>query len=203
MRRLTYREYDHMLADLLGDTTAPAEGGNAWSPDAPNAVGYVAPDQRRRPSGRPLQPDRRHGGRDGVPGAGRRPDRPASSPSPARRPRPAPRETTCATQFITAFGLEAYRRPVAAAEQTDLLALFTKVRGLGLSFNESHRRPRQGDDSVAELPLPLGDRADQAGGRRRWPRAADLLAARLSAGVHHLGDDARRHAACRRRRPAS
>ena len=43
MRRLTYREYDHMLADLLGDTTAPAEGGNAWSPDAPNAVGYVAP----------------------------------------------------------------------------------------------------------------------------------------------------------------
>src|SRR5580698_5012261 len=38
MRRLTYREYDHMLADLLGDTTAPAEGGNAWSPDAPNAV---------------------------------------------------------------------------------------------------------------------------------------------------------------------
>src|SRR6185312_5769161 len=43
MRRLTYAEYDHMLADLLGDTTAPAEGGNAWSPDAPNAVGYVAP----------------------------------------------------------------------------------------------------------------------------------------------------------------
>src|SRR5260370_36200677 len=26
MRRLTYREYDHMVAQLLGDTTSPASG---------------------------------------------------------------------------------------------------------------------------------------------------------------------------------
>ena len=45
MRRLTYREYDHMLADLLGDASAPAEGGSAWSPDAPNVVGLVAPNR--------------------------------------------------------------------------------------------------------------------------------------------------------------
>ena len=40
-------------------------------------------------------------------------------------------------------------------------------------------RPRQVDDPVAELPLSLGDRADPAGGRRRWPGAADPLAAGL------------------------
>ncbi len=137
MRRLTYAEYDHMLADLLGDSTAPAEGGNAWSPDAPNAVGYVAPT-----SVADLQVDLYNQTADAVVdtafkalAAGKvagklaLPCRPAPT-SPAA-------ETTCATQFITTFGLQAYRRPISSAEQTDLLALFTKVRGLGLSFNDS------------------------------------------------------------------
>ncbi len=136
MRRLTYAEYDHMLADLLGDTTAPAEGGNAWSPDAPNAVGYVAPN-----SVADLQVDLYNQTADTVVdtafqglAAGKTAGKLAI---PCRAPANAAAETTCATQFITTFGQQAYRRPISAAEQTDLLALFTKVRGLGLSFNAS------------------------------------------------------------------
>jgi hypothetical protein len=137
MRRLTYREYDHMLADLLGDTTAPAEGGNAWSPDAPNAVGYIAPT-----SVADLQVDLYNQTADALVetalkavAAGKTAGKFAIPCKTA--PTTTAAETTCATQFITAFGLAAYRRPIAAAEQTDLLALFTKVRGLGLGFNAS------------------------------------------------------------------
>jgi hypothetical protein len=136
MRRLTYREYDHMLSYLVGDTTAPAEGGNAWSPDAPNAVGYVAPD-----SVADLQVDLYNQTADTVVetaiaavAAGKTAGK---LTIPCKTPTTSAAETTCAQQFITTFGLEAYRRPVAAAEQTDLLTLFTTVRGLGLSFNES------------------------------------------------------------------
>jgi hypothetical protein len=136
MRRLTYREYDHMLADLLGDTTTPAEGGNAWSPDAPNAVGYVAPA-----SVADLQVALYNQTANTVVetalqalAAGKTAGKLSI---PCKTPTTSAAETTCAAQFITSFGLKAYRRPVASAEQTDLLALFTKVRGLGLSFNES------------------------------------------------------------------
>jgi hypothetical protein len=136
MRRLTYREYDHMLADLLGDTTAPAEGGNAWSPDAPNAVGYVAPS-----SVADLQVDLYNQTADGVVETALQAVAAGQTAGkltiPCKAPTTSAAETTCATQFITSFGLEAYRRPIAAAEQTDLLTLFSKVRGLGLSFNES------------------------------------------------------------------
>ncbi|HVT78864.1 MAG TPA: DUF1592 domain-containing protein, partial [Acidimicrobiales bacterium] len=140
MRRLTYREYDHMLADLLGDATAPAEGGNAWSPDAPNAVGYVAPN-----SVADLQVDLYNQTANTVVdaavqalAAGKTVGKLSSSlSSSCRAPSGTAAETTCATQFITAFGQSAYRRPVATAEQSDLLKLFSTVRGLGLSFTGS------------------------------------------------------------------
>lgn len=137
MRRLTYAEYDHMLSDLLGDTTAPAEGGNAWSPDAPNAAGYVAPS-----SVADLQVDLYNQTANTVVDsafAALAAGMPAGKLAiPCRTaPTTAAAETTCATQFITTFGLQAYRRPIAANEQTDLLALFAKVRGLGLDFNQS------------------------------------------------------------------
>jgi hypothetical protein len=137
MRRLTYAEYDHMLADLLGDTSAPAEGANAWSPDAPNAVGYVAPS-----SVADLQVNLYNQTADTVVDnafkalAAGKPTGKLSIPC-AAAPATAAAETTCATQFISDFGLHAYRRPIAPAEQTDLLALFSKVRGLGLNFTDS------------------------------------------------------------------
>ncbi|HVV16292.1 MAG TPA: DUF1592 domain-containing protein [Polyangia bacterium] len=138
MRRLIYREYDHMLADLLGDTTAPAEGG--WAADAPNAVGYVAPS-----SVADVQVDLYNQTANSVVdtamqavAAGKTAGKLSTSlPSTCRTPSGAAAETTCATQFITTFGLSAYRRPLADAEQSDLLTLFSTVRGLGLSFTAS------------------------------------------------------------------
>ena len=136
MRRLTYREYDHMLADLLGDTTAPAEGGDAWSPDAPNVVGYVAPN-----SVADLQVDLFNQTADTVVDTAMKAvasgKKAGKLSIPCSAPANSTAETACATQFITSFGLEAFRRPVASAEQADLLALFSRVRGLGLSFTDS------------------------------------------------------------------
>jgi hypothetical protein len=136
MRRLTYREYDHMLADLLGDTTAPAEGGS-WTNDTPNDVGFVAPSSVAE-----LQVNLYNQAADTLVDAAVKAVAAGKTagkfviPCKTAPTTPAA-ESTCATQFITTFGLSAYRRPVAAAEQADLLALFTKVRGLGLSFNDS------------------------------------------------------------------
>ena len=138
MRRLTYREYDHMLADLIGDTTAPAEGGSAWSPDAPDVTGYVTPNQVAE-----LQVDLYNQTADELvetaikSAAAGQPAGKLVIPCRATPPTTPAAETTCATTFVNTFGLEAYRRPITAAEQKDLLALFTAVRGLGLSFNES------------------------------------------------------------------
>jgi hypothetical protein len=50
-------------------------------------------------------------------------------------------EEGCAKKFISEFGLRAFRRPLAADEQADLLALYTKVRGadVGLTYAEGIR----------------------------------------------------------------
>jgi hypothetical protein len=136
MRRLTLREYDHMLADLVGDTTAPAEGANAWSPDAPNAVLFVAPT-----STPDLFVNLYNETADTVVDtalAALAAGKTAGKLSiPCTNPANTAAETTCATQFITTFGLSAYRRPIAAAEQKDLLTLFSTVRGLGQTFTQS------------------------------------------------------------------
>ena len=194
MRRLTYAEYDHMLADLLGDTTAPAEGGNAWSPDAPNAVGYVAPNNVAD-----LQVDLYNQTADTVVdtafkalAAGKRR---ASSPYRAGAPTTAAAETTCATQFITTFGLQAYRRPISERRTNRSAGAVHQGARARAVVQRSLGSGHQGNAPVAELPLPLGDRADQAGRRRGRPGSADGLAGRLAPGLHHLADDARRHPA--------
>ena len=181
MRRLTYREYDHDLAYLLGDTTAPAEGGNAWSPDAPNAVGYVAPN-----SAADLQVDLYNETADTVVetalqnvAAGKAAGK---FSIPCKTPTTAAAETTCATQFITAFGLEAFRRPVATGEQTDMLTLFSKVRGLGLSFNESIGAVAKG---ILQSPnflyhWEIGPQAPVVGGDGLVPLTGWQLASRLA-----------------------
>lgn len=138
MRRLTYREYDHMLARLLGDTTSPASGASAWTPDAQADTGFVSPNSvasyhvvqynqtadalvdtavqalvAGKPSGKLVLP------------AG------CTAPTTTQA-------AACATQFINSFGLQAYRRPVAAAELADLQALFKAVSTTdGFSFTDS------------------------------------------------------------------
>lgn len=133
-RRLTYSEYDHVLADLLGDQTAPAEDvGHPWGADGQNTDGFTTPDNAPDQLIRDLN-DAADTVVDAANAAGKIP-LPAGCTAPT-----AAQEASCVTQFITSFGLKAFRRPVSAAEQTDMMALFTAVRGtagLGLSFKDS------------------------------------------------------------------
>jgi len=50
-------------------------------------------------------------------------------------------ETECAKQFISQFGLRAYRRPLDSGEQSDLLDLYNKLRAsdIGLTYPEAIR----------------------------------------------------------------
>jgi Protein of unknown function (DUF1592)/Protein of unknown function (DUF1588)/Protein of unknown function (DUF1595) len=136
MRRLTYREYDHMMARLLGDTTSPASGTSPWTPDAAAATGFVSPNTvsnyhviEYNQTAETLVNTALQ-----AVAAGQNAGKfviPCKNPTAAM-------ETSCATQFITSFGLQAFRRPVAPAEQADLLTLFSTVRMTdGLSFTDS------------------------------------------------------------------
>lgn len=138
MRRLTYREYDHMMTQLLGDTTSPASGVNGWSPDEPADTGFISPNSvasyhvvEYNQTASALV-DRAVK----ALAAGQKTGKfvlPSGCTAPT-----ASQETSCATKFITAFGLQAYRRPVAADEQADLLSLFSAVRtNAGLGFTDS------------------------------------------------------------------
>ena len=138
MRRLTYREYDHMMTQLLGDTTSPASGANGWSPDEPAETGFVSPNSVA--SYHVVQYNQTASALVDraitALAAGQKTGKfvlPTGCTAPT-----ASQETSCATKFVTAFGLQAYRRPVAADEQADLMTLFSAVRTTaGLSFIDS------------------------------------------------------------------
>jgi hypothetical protein len=125
MRALTYEEYANILSDLLNNTTDPTLG---WPAASENTMYFVAPtsyaeaivDNMNTAANTVV---------DAALAAG-------SLSIPCTNPATSA-ETTCVQSFITTFGLRAYRRPVAAAEMTDLTTLFTTVRGLGLSFTQS------------------------------------------------------------------
>jgi len=126
MRALTYKEYANMLSDLLGNTTDPTAG---WSPAQEDTTYFVAPTSYAEAildgmntAANTVVDAALAGGKISIP---------------CTNPATSAAETSCVQSFITTFGLQAYRRPVAAAEMTDLTALFTKVRGLGLSFTDS------------------------------------------------------------------
>jgi hypothetical protein len=129
VRRLTLREYDNILADLLGDTTAPAENpAQPWGNDPPSDSGFVAPistpDEWVRnfaTAANAVVVTALAAGELGIP---------CTKPAPAA-------EAACVSEFITTFGLEAFRRPLEADEVADAQALFDDVRGLGVGFDDS------------------------------------------------------------------
>lgn len=116
MRRLTSTEYDNIVAHLLGDTTQPA---TQWTPDPTTLAGYVAPTSvadlnvqlyfqtAQTLVATALTSPTAPGNQLVVPAAGTT----------------AASQTAAATSFINSFGLVAYRRPVAAAELSDLLSI--------------------------------------------------------------------------------
>ncbi len=129
VRRLSPSEYDNILADLLGDTTAPAEDpSHPWDRDPTNDSGFMVPTSTPDSLGPYLQSSANTvvetalaAGRLGIP---------CTNPPPAA-------EAACVTEFITTFGLKAFRRPLEAVELADAQSLFDTSRGLGLGFADS------------------------------------------------------------------
>jgi hypothetical protein len=129
MRRLTNTEYNNIMAHLLGDTTQPAAlfpaDAIALESGAPNSVAdlnvqlYYQAAQTLVANA--VKNATAAGNQLVVPSAGTT----------------AAAQTSAATTFIQNFGLLAYRRPVAAAEQTDLLTVFSTAIGLNYSFGNA------------------------------------------------------------------
>ncbi len=131
MRRLTRREYSHILSDLLGDATDP---GASFPLDEISNPPFEAPN-----SVFPLQVELYLSTADSVVATALANGNllsPNNLPATCQAPAPAD-EPACAGQFIAAFGRRAFRRPVEADEVTDLQGLFTTARGLGLGFQEA------------------------------------------------------------------
>jgi hypothetical protein len=130
MRRLTAVEYDNIMSHLLGDTTQP---GVTFPSDPIGLTGYVAPTtvadlnvQLYYQTAQAL-----------VATALANPTATGNQlvvPTPTSTTAAA--QTAAATSFINSFGLLAYRRPVAAAEQSDLLSIvFQPAIAGGATFN--------------------------------------------------------------------
>jgi hypothetical protein len=130
MRRLTYREYAHILNDLLG--TSDPTGG--WSPDVTGDIGFIAPN-----SVADLQVLLLNQTADTIIETALTAGKllPAGNLTTACQAPKTTGESACVTQFISGFGLRAYRRPVSTDEQSTMMTVFTTVRGLGLSYTES------------------------------------------------------------------
>lgn len=125
LRRLTNREYNNIMNDLLGDTSQPS---SSFPLDGPTSTGFEAPNsvallnvQYYFQTADTLAETALQNGKLSIP---------CTNPTTAQ-------ETSCATTFVTTFGKRAYRRPVSTAEQTDLLTVFSKARTLGFVFNEA------------------------------------------------------------------
>ncbi len=127
MLRLTNREYNNTVRDLLGDTTQPA---NQFASD-------IDPTFEFRRAGDVAVQDATllRTAAEGLAMAATPklvvgqllPCDPASTGEPA-----------CAAKFISTFGQRAFRRPVATDEATRLTALYTTARTtLGLSFADA------------------------------------------------------------------
>jgi hypothetical protein len=125
LRRLTNREYNNTVRDLLGDTTSPAnqfpadrdetflfpQAGTVAVQDAKllrtAAETLAAAAVRKLPMLLPCDPV-------------------------------AMGEPACAKQFVDGFGLRAFRRPLATAEADRLMALYTNARNtLKLGFADA------------------------------------------------------------------
>jgi hypothetical protein len=184
VRRLTFTEYDHILADLLGDTTAPAEDpAHQWGADAPGPNGFTTPDSA------PDQLIRNFNTTadtvvETALAAGK-------LNIPCTNPANTAAETACATQFITTFGQKAFRRPLDANDQADALSLFTTVRGLGLSFNESVAAVAKGMIQTASFLYhwEIGPTAPVVGSDGLVPLTQWQIASRLASNLWNTMPD--------------
>jgi Protein of unknown function (DUF1592)/Protein of unknown function (DUF1588)/Protein of unknown function (DUF1595)/Protein of unknown function (DUF1587)/Protein of unknown function (DUF1585) len=124
LRRLTHREYNNTVRDLLGNTTNPAD---AFPLDLDNGFLFHRAGLVSTLDASTL--------RDAAEAIVKTLDIAKLLPC-----MPSGGEDACVQSFITTFGAQAFRRPVAAAEAARLTALFKTARtDLMLDFNESIR----------------------------------------------------------------
>jgi hypothetical protein len=124
LRRLTHREYNNTVRDLLGVSTNPA---NAFPLDVDGTFLFHRAGLVSTLDASTL--------RDAAEELVKTLDIAKLLPC-----QPSSGEDACAAQFISTFGAQAYRRPVAAEESARLTALFKTARtSMMLDFNESIR----------------------------------------------------------------
>ncbi|MBL8955902.1 MAG: DUF1592 domain-containing protein, partial [Myxococcaceae bacterium] len=121
VRRMTRFEYDNTVRDLLGDTTRPAQAFSAEE----EALGFGNNAAALVTSSALV--DQQLAAAEGI--AARLTSRLASLSWYSCPTGTAPRG--CAERFVDAFGPRAYRRPLAAAERTELLALYDRGATIG------------------------------------------------------------------------
>lgn len=125
LSRLTRREYNNTVRDLLGDTTSPASD---FADDHDRAFLF-------RRAGLVATQDADLLSTTAEALASKAMQTAASKVLPCD---PATGEAACAAKFIAEFGLKAYRRPLAAAETMRLTALYENARGAQkMSFNDA------------------------------------------------------------------
>jgi uncharacterized protein DUF1592/uncharacterized protein DUF1588/uncharacterized protein DUF1595/uncharacterized protein DUF1585/uncharacterized protein DUF1587 len=128
VRRLTAREYLNTVRDLLGDTSLAAGDLPGETDDlSNNGFPFRQPTTIATLDATNVQ--------EAAESLAKSVSAKLSTVLPCT-PANASAEASCASQFITTFGLKAYRRPPSATEISDLTALYNKGRmTLGLDFN--------------------------------------------------------------------
>jgi len=129
LRRLTAREYLNTVRDLLGDTTTVAGDDVPGEADdlSNNAFPFRQPTVIATSSAGSLQ--------TAAESLAKNVASRLSTLLPCT-PANASAEAGCASQFITTFGLKAYRRPLTSAEVTNLTAVYQAGRStVMLDFN--------------------------------------------------------------------
>jgi hypothetical protein len=125
LRRLTIREYNDTVHDLLGDTTLPA---NQFASDRDQTFTF------RRSGGVAVQDAKLL--RTAAEALAATAARNLTAILPCDPV--AAGEQACARQFVDGFGLRAFRRPLAAAEADRLMALYGTARNtLKLAFADA------------------------------------------------------------------
>ncbi|MBC8132651.1 MAG: DUF1592 domain-containing protein [Deltaproteobacteria bacterium] len=126
LRRLTYRELDHTLRDLLGDTTSVTE---SWPPDTETNTKFEAPTDFSESIVTRVE-------ESAISVADRAlADNRLTPQIPCTNPAAGTAETTCARDFVTRFGRKAYRRPLSAPEIADLMTVFTYARSATIGYD--------------------------------------------------------------------
>lgn len=124
LTRLSRREYNNTVRDLLGDATRPAD---AFPEDHDRAFLF-----RRAGLVATQDADLLSSAAQALAATA------IETPSKLLPCDPAAGEQACADQFIARFGMRAYRRPLSSAETMRLSALYQNARGAQqMSFNEA------------------------------------------------------------------